>query len=108
VPFPDPKERAKHFIKHGHKFGAADEFEYERMADAFMTAPAHPNLYEGVRATASRAGSRDRFRLDAITLHFGIAYGVLELRTYHIRDPHGIAMHGGPAGFIAHKCAEVK
>lgn len=104
MPFPNPIQRALHFVKHGHHFGAVDEYHYERMADAFMAAPLHPNLYEGTRST----GTRDRIRLDAVTRHYGVAYGILNLRTYHIRDAHGIALRGGPAGFVAFKCAEVR
>ena len=104
VPFSNARQRASHFMKHGRDFGAKDEFDYERMADAFMSAPMRPNLYEGTRAT----GDHDRIRLDAITRHFGVAYNVLTIRTYHIRDAHSIAMRGGPAAFIAFKCAEVR
>ncbi len=104
MPFPDPVQRALHFQRHGNEFGATDEFHYEQMADAFMSQPLHPSLHEGIRLH----GAHDRIRLDAITRHFGVAYGVLSIRTYHIRDPHGIALRGGAAAFVAYKCAKVR
>jgi len=103
VPFPDARKRAIHFTKHGSKLGALNEFDYERMADAFMSAPMHPNLHECFRIIPPL----DRIRLDGTTLHFGVAYNVLTLKTYHIRDEHGVTLRGGPAGFVAFKCAEV-
>ena len=102
MPFPSPIQRAKHFHKHGSQFGATDEFHYEQMADAFMSSPLHPSLHEGIRVS----GLQDRIRLCAVTRHCGIAYGVLTLRTYFIKDFHGIALRGGPAGFVAYECAK--
>jgi hypothetical protein len=103
VPFANANQRAIHFARHRHEFGAADEFEYERLADAFMTGPVHIDLYECINPT----GTNDRNRLDGSTRHFGVAYGQLVLRTYHIRDAFSIAYRGGPAGFVTHKCSEV-
>lgn len=103
VPFENPTQRAKHFRRHGHEFGAADEFHYERLAEAFMSAPATPEIHECINPT----GTNDHNRLHAATRHFGVAYGHLTVRTYHIRSAFSIAHRGGPAGFIAHKCAEV-
>jgi hypothetical protein len=104
VPFLNARLRAIHFIKHGSDFGATNEFDYERMADAFMSAPMHPDLYEGTCST----GTHDRIRLDALTRHYGVAYDVLTIRTYHVRDAHSIALRGGPAKFVAFKCVEVR
>ena len=103
VPFVNPTQRALHFLGHGHEFGAADEFEYERMADAFMSDPLQGDLLECTNPT----GDHDRIRLHAITLHFGVAYNVTIVRTYHIRNALGVARKGGPLGFITAKCAEV-
>jgi pyocin large subunit-like protein len=61
VPFHNARQRAIHFVRHGHEFGAANEFDYESMAEAFMASPMHPNMHEGTRTT----GTRDRIRLDA-------------------------------------------
>jgi hypothetical protein len=101
VPFLDAKQRALHYLKHGHKFGAADDFEYEKLADAFMGAPWHPGLHDGVR----RNSTRDRIRLDEMTLHSGVAYNKTILRTYHIRFSYEISRAGGMAGFMAQECA---
>jgi hypothetical protein len=103
VPFTNQTQRAKHFRKHGHEFGAVDEFAYEQMADAFMSQPMHPNLYECVNPT----GTRDRNRLDAITRCFGVAYNITVIRTMHIRDAYAIQHWGGPQGFVNKKCSEV-
>jgi len=70
MPFANPLSRAIHFAKHGHKFGATTEFEYEKMADAFMAAPLRAGLYECVNPT----GTHDRIRLDGANRHFGVAY----------------------------------
>jgi len=102
VPFYSPVQRTKHFLKHGHTFGALDEFDYERMADIFMSSPIHLNLFECVNPT----GTQDRIRLDGITRQFGVDFS-RGIRTYHIRDAAGIARRGGPLGFVTHKCAEV-
>jgi hypothetical protein len=102
VPFPSSKQRRIHFSKHGHSFGAADEFEYERMADAFMAMPSHPDLHECFNPTL-----QDRIRLDATTRYFGVAYNVSMLRTFHIRDAFSIAYRGGPLAFVRYKCSEV-
>jgi hypothetical protein len=103
VPFLNAIQRAKHFARHQHEFGVADEFEYERLADAFMTAPVHADIHECINPT----GTKNRNRLNATNRHFGVAYLPLVIRTYHIRTPFSIAYRGGPAGFVAHKCAEV-
>ena len=102
VPFYSPVQRKKHFLKHGHTFGAMDEFHYEQMADIFMSSPAHLNTFECVNPN----GTHDRIRLDGVTRHFGVDFK-MGIRTYHIRDAAGIARRGGPLGFVAHKCAEV-
>jgi hypothetical protein len=103
VPFADARHRSIHFAKHGREFGAADEYEYERLADAFMSAPWYTGLHEGVRIVGN-----DRIRLDEVTRHYGVAFNGTTLRTYHIRDAFSIAHWGGAAAFVAHKCAEVR
>ena len=107
MPFANSFSRAIHFAKHGHEFGAATEFDYERLADAFMSAPLATHVYECINPT----GTNDRVRLDSIRRHFGVAYldsasGTV-LRTFHIRTASSIAGRGGPLGFVNHKCAEV-
>ena len=103
VPFHSARQRAIHFQRHGNAFGAANEFDYERMAEAFMAAPIHSDMHECYRTT----GTLDRIRLDALTLHFGVAYNVVIIRTYFIRSASEIARSGGPAAFVAAKCAQV-
>jgi hypothetical protein len=104
VPFRDSKQRAIHYQKHGHRFGARDEYDYERIADAFMAGPLHPNLFECYRIT----GTLDRIRLDGSTRYYGVAYNISVLRTFHIKDASQIAARGGPHGFVQHKCSEVR
>jgi hypothetical protein len=104
VPFLNARDREMHFKKHGSVFGALNEFDYERMADAFMSEILHADLHECRRLT----GTQDRIRLNGINRHYGVAYNLLTVRTYHIRDEHGIRLRGGPAGFVAFKCAEVR
>lgn len=104
VPFRDSIQRAKHYQKHGHRFGATDEFDYERLADAFMSSPLHPNLFECYRTT----GTFDRIRLDGSTRYYGVAYNISILRTFHIKDASGIAHGGGPQPYVMRKCAEVR
>lgn len=101
VPFADALSLSLHFVKHGHKFGAATEQEYEQMADRFMSQVLHPDLHECIKAS-----NLDRIRLEGATRYFGVAYNVLTIRTFHVRDTFSIAHGGGPAGFVAHKCAE--
>jgi hypothetical protein len=102
VPFYSAVQRTKHFLKHGHEFGAVDEHEYEKLADFFMSMPPNANLYECVNPT----GTNDRNRLDGITLHFGVDFS-RGIRTFHIRGAFSIAHRGGPRGFVNHKCAEI-
>jgi hypothetical protein len=104
VPFPSAKQRSIHFVKHGREFAAPDEYAYERMADAFMSQFLHPNLHECQRAT----GTFDRIRLDGLTGHYGVAYNILTLRTFHTKDAAQMAHRGGPLNFVLQKCAEVR
>jgi hypothetical protein len=102
VPFATADELSIHFQKHGHKFGAATEADYEKMADAFMSNAWNPGLFDCIR----NISTSDRIRLEGATLFFGIAFGVLTLRSFYPKDANAIAAGGGPAGFVARKCAE--
>lgn len=102
MPFASQYSRESHFLSHGHKFGAATEEEYERMADEFMSRSPNADLYDCVRKMVIN----DRIRLEGSTRFFGAAYGVLTVRTFYPKDANSIAADGGPAGFIARKCAE--
>jgi hypothetical protein len=102
VPFASKYKRESHFLSHGHKFGAASEEEYERMADEFMSRLQTPDLYDCVRDIVTN----DRIRLEGSTFYFGIAYGVLVIKSFYPKDANSIAADGGPAGFVARKCKE--
>ena len=104
VPFANAFELSTHFMKHGHKFGATSEEEYERMADEFMAKPLDADLYE---CTAPH-GRNDRIRLEGATRYFGVAYRINTIATFHPRGAHAIASKGGPLGFVLFKCAEVR
>jgi hypothetical protein len=104
VPFANPRQLAIHFAKHGHKFGLTAEWQYEAMADAFMSQPLNADLYE----CTSTMGVPRRYRLQASNLYFGVAVRVTVLVTFHPRDARGVAAKGGPAGFIAHQCSQVR
>jgi hypothetical protein len=104
VPFLNPVLRQIHFQKHGHKFGASDEFHYERMADAFMNAPMQLGMHEGT--VKRQNGVVDRLRLQEVTLYYGVIYNVSVVRSFYPRHPREITSHGGAAGFIVAKCSE--
>lgn len=106
VPFHNAYQRAAHFTRHGHEFGAPNEFVYEQMADAFMATPLHPTLHEGTRVRIS--GVVDRVRLDETTRHFGVAYNLVTLRTYYIVGSSKITRHGSAANFVTAECAKVR
>ena len=101
VPFLNAWQRSLHFAKHGHEFGAKNEFDYEAMAEAFMGAAMHPNMHECYRST----GTRDRCRIDANTRHFGVAFNVLTVRTYYTVTAAKIIRHRGADGYVQAQCA---
>jgi hypothetical protein len=49
MPFADANQRAIYFLKHGREFGAADELQYEQMADGFLGGPMTIAMRECVR-----------------------------------------------------------
>jgi hypothetical protein len=102
VPFASKYKRESHFLAHGRKFGASTEEEYERMADEFMSRAPNSDLYDCIRNIMSN----DRIRLEGSTLFFGLAYGILVIRSFYPKDANSIAADGGAAGFVARKCAE--
>jgi len=108
MPFADAMERAIHFVKHGHKFGAATEEEYERMADAFLFGEMHADTSECTRPPCVRSGLIDRLRFGSTSRHFGVACTQPEfLRTFYPVEPKVIARHGGAPGFFRYECARV-
>jgi hypothetical protein len=103
MPFQNAWRRGIHFRKHGHKFGAADEFIYEAMADAFMNGPMNTTTQERIRVNRV-----DRLRLDFTTAHFGTAcISPRFVRTFYPVAPLMLAKHGGCAGFLAYECGRV-
>jgi hypothetical protein len=104
VPFASLYKRQSHFDAHGWKFGATSEEEYERMADEFMSRSPNPDLYDCIRDVMTN----DRIRLEGRTRFFGVAYHRLTIRSFYPKDANSIASDGGPAGFVARKCAEVR
>jgi hypothetical protein len=103
VPFQDAMQRAIHFQKHGHEFGAADEFVYEQMADNFMSRALDADTAECVRVARA-----DRVRLGCTLRHFGVACTAPAfVRTFYSISQTKIANRGGCAGFLAHECARV-
>jgi hypothetical protein len=104
VPFESAYKLKIHFVKHGWKFGAATQEDYERMADAFMSKPITADIYECV----SPHGRHDRNRLEGSTLHFGAAYNGTVLYTFHPKTADNVQRKGGPLGFVLSKCAEVR
>lgn len=104
VPFADAYKLSTHFLKHGHKFGATSEAEYERMADEFMSRALTADIYE----CTSIHGRKCRNRLEGSTLYFGAAYQVNIIATYLPREAIAVQRKGGPLGFVLAKCAEVR
>lgn len=103
MPFENQTERAIHFKKHGHKFGAADETAYEQMADAFMFGAMSVDTRECLRP------QRDRLRFEAVRTHFGVAATEPRdfIRTFYPVNPDLIRRRGGNVGFFAYECGRV-
>lgn len=100
MPFCNAWERDTHFVKHGHKFGAADASEYERMADEFMVGPL------GDARECSRA-DHDRLRFGFVTHLECIARTAPApecIRTFYPVGATAIARHGGEAGYFVFEC----
>ncbi len=102
MPFANLFERDLHFTKHGHKFGALDAPEYERMADAFMYGPMDDDTSECIRPDGI-----DRVRFGFVTHYEGIACQVPApevIRTFYPVRLTTIARHGGEAAYFAFEC----
>jgi hypothetical protein len=104
MPFLNIFERDLHFTKHGHKFGAPDALEYEKLADAFLYGQMAASTHECVRPSGI-----DRVRFDDGTHHEGVACIMPEyVRTFYPVKATLIARHGGEAGYFAHECGRVQ
>src|SRR6266850_2279516 len=91
MPFADADRRAIHFAKYGHQFGAADELQYEQMADGFLAGAMTISMRECVRANRT-----DRIRVNLANNHFGVAVVACDvIRTYYIVPAHQIIRRTG-------------
>ncbi|SRR5258708_35406735 len=103
MPFANNFERALHFQKHGHEFGASTEIDYEQMADAFMFGILAPPAQE-----CTRPNRVDRLRFNNSNRNFGVAHVRPEfLRTFYRVSSIKIARHGGGAAFFGYECARM-
>ncbi len=101
MPFANADERAIHFQRHGHEFGAGNELQYETMADAFMGAPMTLTMRECVRPNGTH-----RVRLNVANKHFGVAVVVAGIiLTFYIVPLHKLIRRGGIANFFVYECA---
>ncbi len=100
VPFASALQLSTHFLKHGKKFGAASEQEYEQMADAFMSKPIRAGLFE----CTSVHGRCERNRIEESTLYFGVAYNGSTIATFFPHSALTVKSKGGSQGFILSKC----
>jgi hypothetical protein len=103
MPFVSPWERDIHFARHGHKLGAANAQEYERMADDFMFGNLLPDTRECLRPGV------DRLRLGFTTRNFGVACThPIFVRTFYPVKASVIVGRGGVATYFAYECARVR
>ena len=101
MPFSSAEERAIHFQKHGHEFGATTEIQYEEMADAFMARAMNITMRECIRPNGI-----DRLRFDISNDNFGVAIvHTATLKTFYIVSFFKIHRRGGRLRFFAHECA---
>lgn len=104
MPFANTFERDLHYAKHGHHFGAADAFEYERLADDFLYGPMGADTHECIRPLG-----KDRVRFDYGTHFEGVACRLPEfVRTFYPVGLGLIRRRGGEAGYFTHECGRVK
>lgn len=107
MPFRNVLERDLHFTKHGHKFGASDAAEYERMADEFMHGPLGVDTHECKRPV-SPTGVQDRLRFDFGTHYQGVAcIAPVFIRTFHPVELRFILKRGGEAAYFAYQCGRM-
>jgi hypothetical protein len=101
VPFLSALHRGTHFQKHGHKFGLANEFDYEVMADTFMFGPMNSDTQECTRPTGRNC------RLDFRAGHFASGYAPRIVITFYVVDAGRARRKGGMAGLFAYECGRV-
>jgi hypothetical protein len=105
MPFADADRRAIHFAKYGRQFGAADELEYEQMADGFLGGAMTISMRECVRPNGT-----DRLRVNIANNHFGAAaVGCDIIKTYYIVPAHQIIRRTGTVTkFFTYECARTE
>jgi pyocin large subunit-like protein len=101
VPFANINSRDKHFLRHGHKFGAVDAAHYERMADAFVFGAMNADTHECNRPNL------DVVRMDFVTRHFGVGALPTTVRTFYPIDAFSIAYRGGCPNYFAYQCGRI-
>jgi hypothetical protein len=100
MPFTNQIQRDLHFLKHGHKFGAANADEYEKMAEDFMYGPMKISMRE-----CTRPNKAHRLRYNDLNRHFGAAcVAPAVLMTFYPVPSRTIHHHGGNAAYFAHEC----
>jgi hypothetical protein len=103
MPFANVLERDLHFTKHGHKFGASDALEYEKLADEFLYGPMDISTHECIRPRGI-----DRVRFDYGTHYEGVACRVPDfVRTFFPVSLRLIRRHGSEARYFAFECGRV-
>ena len=107
VPFVSPYLLQIHFEKHRRDFGVATEQEYEQLADRFMSQSANADLFDGVCVNPRPNGMYDRMRLHGKTRWYGIAFDVLTVRTFFVKNHRAIRAAGGPRAFVDLQCLEI-
>jgi len=102
MPFADANQRAIHFAKHGHEFGAADELQYEQMADGFLYGAMTISMRECVRPSGTH-----RLRVNIVNNYFGVAVVACAIiKTYYIVPTHQIVRRKGTViKFFKYECA---
>ena len=107
MPFANQLERDLHFAKHGHKFGASDADEYERMADHFMYGPLDSDTRKCKRPVGP-LGPGDLFRFGFVS-HYEAAACVQPafVRTFHPVEIRHILRCGGEEGYFSYQCSRV-
>jgi pyocin large subunit-like protein len=79
--FASLSKRREHFGKHGAEFGVTNEIDYERRAEAFVTTPKSPEIWE-----CRNPRRNDILRYNHITNEFVVISDVGKIRTYFKPD----------------------
>ena len=104
MPFATPLHRDTHFRRHGHEFGATDEFDYERMADAFMDG----GVPVGVREALRIHGDQDRVRFRDVDRTLGIVRDSTTIvRSFYIVNAAVVRRHGNEAAYFMYECGRI-